>query len=392
MSTAVELASHDAIGEGRDPVRLGVVGGGLVAQLVHLPTLQRLAPAFSVVAIADPSAEVRESVARRHGIAATFADHRAMLDAQTCEALLVCAPNGAHAAVTLDALDAGCHVLVEKPLCITLADADRIIARRDATGLVVQVGYMKRFDPAWEALCDDLDETGGQLLHLGSQTCDPGLPRYFGAIIAGRVPRGTVLALERATSDQVGAAVGSDAPADVSSFSNAFLGALIHDVNLGHGILERLGMRTPGTPLDAAAMPAGQMAFGVVELAGGVRWTMAWLLIPGLGEFREQIAIHAVDSVRALSFPAPYVSHGPATFRRLRGAGHAAETVSARSYRDAYAAELEHFHRCITEHRPCRTPPEQARDDIAMLTALYRLQRTRGGDHRTPSPATRALL
>ena len=52
----------------------------------------------------------------------------------------------------LDALDAGLHVLVEKPLCLAPADADAIAARAQQRGRVVQVGYMKRFDPAYERL------------------------------------------------------------------------------------------------------------------------------------------------------------------------------------------------------------------------------------------------
>ena len=55
----------------------------------------------------------------------------------------------------LAALDAGLHVFVEKPMCITLADADAIIAARDRAGKVVQVGTMKRYDPAVEAMLED---------------------------------------------------------------------------------------------------------------------------------------------------------------------------------------------------------------------------------------------
>ena len=72
------------------------------------------------------------------------------------DAVLVCSPNETHAEVVLDALAAGAHVLVEKPLCLTERDAARIVTARDRAGLVVQVGYMKRFDPAYEALLDDL--------------------------------------------------------------------------------------------------------------------------------------------------------------------------------------------------------------------------------------------
>ena len=79
-----------------------------------------------------------------------------MLAAGNLDAVVVCSPAGTHAEVVLAALDAGLHVLVEKPMCITLDDADAIITARDRAGKVVQVGTMKRYDPAVEAMLASL--------------------------------------------------------------------------------------------------------------------------------------------------------------------------------------------------------------------------------------------
>ena len=108
-------------------MRLGVVGCGLITQLAHLPALAAQSERFAVVAVADPSPRVREAVARRHGIAAAYAAHEDLLAHAGVDAVLVASPNGTHAQVTLDALDAGAHVLVEKPMCLTATDAGRIV-------------------------------------------------------------------------------------------------------------------------------------------------------------------------------------------------------------------------------------------------------------------------
>src|SRR5438067_13642550 len=115
----------------------------MVAQAEHLQNLLQLFELFEIAALADPSRVVRDSMAARYAVSSVHADHRALLDAEVVDAVLVSAPAAAHADVVLGALDAGVHVFVEKPLCITLRDADRIIAARDRTGKVVQVGYMK---------------------------------------------------------------------------------------------------------------------------------------------------------------------------------------------------------------------------------------------------------
>src|SRR2546425_8278755 len=133
-------------------LRIGVVGGGLVAQAMHLHYLAHQSALFELVAVADPSATVREALQQRYNLEATYEDHRGMVEAARLDAVVICSPSQTHAEATLDALDHGLHVFVEKPMCITLADADRIIEAQGREGKVVQVGYMKRFDRAWERM------------------------------------------------------------------------------------------------------------------------------------------------------------------------------------------------------------------------------------------------
>ena len=128
-------------------LRIGVVGGGLVAQAEHLPYLASLRDRFTVAALAEPSETVRVALGERYGIQGLYADPKALVDDASLDAVVICSPAGTHAEVILAALDAGLHVFVEKPMCITLADADRIVAARDRASRVVQVGTMKRFDP-----------------------------------------------------------------------------------------------------------------------------------------------------------------------------------------------------------------------------------------------------
>jgi predicted dehydrogenase len=309
-----------------------VVGAGLVAQVVHLPQLAGLDARFEVVALAEPDEDVRRRVAHRYGIGLALRDHRELIEHAVADAALVCSPDGTHAEIVLDALAAGLHVLVEKPLCTTVEDADRIVEARDRTGLVVQVGYMKRFDPAYEALQNDLAD---ELLHVTTTTYDPGLAADFG-------PPGAV-----------------DRPADV------FLGALVHDVNAVHGLLG-----SSGRAVDGFARADGLAGGGTVVLADGVRWTLAWLRIDGLGDFRQHIAVYSREHIRELEFPAPYLHKAPTVYRRRTRGG---ATHEQRSWRESYVRQLEHFHDCVVAGATCRTPPEQARADIELLTAMKAL-------------------
>jgi predicted dehydrogenase len=128
-----------------DPVRLALIGCGRIAQVAHLPALER-AEGIEVVAVSDLSAEIASSVAGRYGIRAVCTDPASIWADDGVEAVLITAPDRFHHALTTQALEAGKHVLVEKPLASTVQEAEDLVKLVDHTGLVLQVGAMKRHD------------------------------------------------------------------------------------------------------------------------------------------------------------------------------------------------------------------------------------------------------
>ena len=240
------------------------------------------------------AATVREALGARYGIAGLHADYRALLDAGGLDAVVVCSPAGTHAEVVLAALDAGLHVFVEKPMCITLADADAIVAARDRAGRVVQVGTMKRFDPAYERLLAELPDRPPSLRYISVVVNDPEFEPFFapGEIVRGNdVPADVIEATRRGESEQVEAAVGSGAPDVVRAFSESFLGSMIHDLNVVHGALERMGEPLPAR---SSAAPGGTRAVRSPARSG---WRTARAgTPPGSScstcyEYRESIAL-----------------------------------------------------------------------------------------------------
>ena len=128
-------------------IGIGVVGAGLIGQMEHIPNLRRLEKLYEIVGIADASTEMRRELESR-GYAA-YSSYQQLLD-KDLDAILVAAPDQYHAEITLNALGCGKHVFCEKPLCFSVAQAEEVAAARDKAGKVVQVGYMKRFDPSYE--------------------------------------------------------------------------------------------------------------------------------------------------------------------------------------------------------------------------------------------------
>ena len=359
-------------------LRTAVIGGGLIAQVVHLPNLARLDDAFEIAAIADVSAAVAGGLAERYAPARAYTDWAAMLDEERLDAVVVCSPNATHAEVVLVALDRGLHVLVEKPLSLVPDDAAAICRRREETGLVVQVGYMKRYDEAYEAFLDALPAGADALRLVEVVTYDPVLAREpfvpWGSMVRGDdVPQAALATGRAAAAEQVRRAVGTDDPRAVRVYGEIFLGALIHDVNLVHGALDRLGMRGDVEPVGAAHWADGDAASFTARLPGGATWHSAFVMLHGLMDFRERAGLYFADAVHELEFPAPYWPEAPRVHRvtGVRDGEHAiAVTEHAGS---SYVAELRHFHACVVDGAQCRTPPEQALRDIELLRELYRL-------------------
>ena len=114
-------------------VQVGIVGCGEVTQLMHLPSLSQLQDKFHVTALCDISPNVVTKVADTWNVAKRFHDYQELVAQADVDAVLIANPNAYHAAVALDSIAAGKHVLIEKPMCITFREADAVMAAGEST-------------------------------------------------------------------------------------------------------------------------------------------------------------------------------------------------------------------------------------------------------------------
>jgi predicted dehydrogenase len=355
-------------------LRVGVVGGGLVAQAMHLHYLKHQTDRFDLVALAEPSETVRESLKQLYGLEAVYADYTALLDGTKLDAVVICSPAQTHAEVTLAALELGLHVFVEKPMCITLADADRIVEARDRTGNVVQVGYMKRHDPAWQHMLENLPDSAESLRYLRVVVHDPEFDPFFGPgeIFRGDdVPSDVIEAGRAQMAEQVTQAVGSVSPEIVTAFEGSFLGSLVHDLNLVHGLLEQMGEPLPAEVIGGDWWNEGRAVSGYIRLANGSRWDSAWIQLLDVFDYRESVAFYFAEEVHTLSFPSPWLKQYPTVYEVSRRDDRSRVAQVFESYEESFSRELAHFHDCVVNGVECKTPPEQARLDIDVLTQMF---------------------
>jgi predicted dehydrogenase len=107
-------------------------------------------PEVELVGVVDPSAQARDQIAVELS-APVFASHRDLLEFHELDAAIIATPTRFHHAVAADLLRRGVHLLVEKPLASILAEADDLVGIAQRSGVVLQVGHIERFNPAFLA-------------------------------------------------------------------------------------------------------------------------------------------------------------------------------------------------------------------------------------------------
>lgn len=129
-------------------VKVGIVGCGGIANGKHLPALSKLKE-VEMVAFCDIIVERAEKAAKEYGAegARVYKDYKEMLAKEDLEVVHVLTPNREHAPISIDAMEAGCHVMCEKPMAKTYADAKAMLEAHKRTGKKLTIGYQNRFRP-----------------------------------------------------------------------------------------------------------------------------------------------------------------------------------------------------------------------------------------------------
>jgi predicted dehydrogenase len=146
-------------------INLGLIGCGRVAPR-HAQSITQLSET-RLVAVADVKPSRADHFAQKYGGDKHY-DHRSLLDRNDVDAVSICVPSGLHAQITLDALNSGKHVLVEKPIALNLDDADRMINLAHDRRLNLGVVLQNRYNSPMQQVRQLVDEGGLGTLYLGN--------------------------------------------------------------------------------------------------------------------------------------------------------------------------------------------------------------------------------
>jgi myo-inositol 2-dehydrogenase/D-chiro-inositol 1-dehydrogenase len=357
-----------------DRVRLGVVGLGTVAQVVHLPLIATLRDRFQVTAVCDLSDQLAVQVGERFGLggAARCRSAEELLDSGLVDAALVLS-SGSHGEVAGAALGRSLPVLCEKPLAYTLAEADELARLSERTGTPLQLGYMKLHDPAVRRAARELATSRPALRSVEVTVLHPaGASQLEHAGLAGPpgdVPAAALDALQDRTARLRAQALGPAPAALGRLYTDVLLGSVVHDLAV---VRELAGDPERVEYVDAWPDGAWESVAFQAVCPGGVRLGVRWHYLDRYPEYREEVRVHHEQGSVELTFPSPYLLNAPTVLTVSDRDGDAARVRTHRSTVEAFRQELLAFHRLVTEGEPPAAGIAEGRADILTCQRIVR--------------------
>lgn len=343
-----------------EAVRVVVIGCGVIAQAMHLPTIDARRDLFELVAVVDVDAPRAAAVAARYRCATATVE--AVMSGDLDVDGVIIATSGDHTPLVLGALAAGHHVFVEKPLSLTLAGADAIVAAAAQADRCVMVGYMKWYDPAYIEAQHLVASSPGGLLQV--LTIDPMERPYLAhhrlvpASVAGSGDLPVELASELQDIDERAHRV----------YAEILLDCCVHDLYCARGLLG-----DPRALLDAHVDGNGRRVHVSWSFDTGARVEYDYVSLEvATVRYAQRLHYVADDLVFDLTFPSPYLRHHPTTLRVQGTADDRRIVTNNDHFVEAFEEELAHFAAATRTGSP-RSDAREGRTDVRLLQDVIRM-------------------
>ena len=328
----------------KSPVRICMVGAGRVGKN-HSRWITRHVPGGRIVALVDPVAETLAATGEEFGIEDRFASLEDVLDTVPFDAVVITTPTPTHRPLTAAAAQHGKHVFVEKPMALDLAECDAMIGAAHRAGVILQIGFMRRFAPEFVEAARRIE--GGEIgrpMMIKSLGHGPGLPPAWARDL--RTSNGMLAEVNSHDWDAVRWLMASNYErvyAEVANFKGPAFG--VDTPHFYDNALVNIRFESGGLGSISGICPCGYGYDARVEVVGEKG-------ILQIGEMRGQAIVTCTDRDQGLVSPI-YRTWGE-------------------RFTWGYILELEHFVECIRTGKQPRASGEDGRWAVAGVLAATR--------------------
>ena len=344
-----------------DRIRMGVVGCGAIAQIQHLPHLSELRDRYELVGLCDVSRKLVDFMGDLYQVPHRVTDYRELL-ALDLDAVLLCFADP-KTEVAIAALQAGMHVFIEKPMCISVQEADRIIGAAEASDKKLMVGYMKQHDPGYQYAQSEVAKIPDiRLIQVNHLHPNNNLHlKEFTLYHFDDIPQEAIEHSKALRAAAVLDAIG-EVPEAVQRIFFTLTGSMIHDISVLRGMF--------GTPARVVSMDQwreGKSVTMVLAYEGDKRCVATWTDLPELWDFRESLEVFGGSQRVSIRFPTGFARDepSPVTIQGMDGSKPWTKEVIVNN-QNSFKLELIHFHDCIINGKTPLTDGYAARQDHAL--------------------------
>lgn len=347
-------------------VRLGLIGLGQAAQILHLPNLERMEDKFEITAVADISKVLTDTIAHKYHVPHAFTDPMELIDCPDVDAVMVMCP-GDHAGFAAAALEAGKHVFIEKPMTTSLASAESLMAVKDKhPDLVAMVGYCRRYNDSFLKMKELLQNSGQPIAYARARTLVLEGPWYLDQ--TWQEYRATDLdpagryAMHQKMVDEIDAELGGNT---TEAQRSAYMMLTLSGCHILSACRELFGL--PREIRAAEVTPNGEQ-FTLILAYDGFNLMFEEMNSQQHVGFDEAIEVYQGTRKMVLEYDSPYIKYLPThlTVDELDENKQPKTTVYGPHYRDMFANELIEFHRCITGHDTPKCDVYDAAEDVKL--------------------------
>ncbi|KAK8845456.1 hypothetical protein IAR55_006169 [Kwoniella newhampshirensis] len=357
-------------------LNVAILGCGEVAQVAHIPNLIVASDKFKITALCDISVQSVELCGKRFGIESRFTSVTDMLSSSTLiDLVFVLTADQYHAEHVVQCANAGKHVMIEKPMAQTLAEYDMVEEARVKSGVVIFVGYMRRYAPALERLKEEIK--GKEIKYVRVRDII-GNNRYF------------------TSQSGMNQSYFTDFPASATSDLNQRRHDNLID-NLGESrafaddrnmhswsLLHSLGSHDLSAMRDVLGMPEKCLMATRSDDGRGESWWWTALFqykgfkayyemaIDEVAVFDAQIEVYTNDSRVKIQYDTPYVKGLPIKLiiQRQLPSGDYSEQIIRPTYVDPYTIELPLIYDAIVNATEYKTTPSDAKNDTILVKMI----------------------
>jgi predicted dehydrogenase len=351
------------------PIRIAIIGAGIISQSIHIPTLQRAG--FDLVTVCDLSQSRVDDMTKRLGVTGTIVPED-VIDDDRIDAVLIATP-GSHAQLAIAALKSGKHVLAEKPLALNLAEIEELERAAAEAGKVLQIGYMKMYDPLTDRVRKELGELQDvRLVRITVSHPDdsPQIQHLRMKPPANDADGGRIRAAIAYEDDQTRLALDGASAGLMRYYRDVLHGSVIHELSL----LRAIGLQVPTSwtaeafPTLEGPEPASLLATGSV---GDVRYVISWNWLPEYPEYDEELKVLAANGRLEYHLAKPYLLEERSRLRVERNVGlERQETNYTQTSETGFLRQLDAFAKSVSTGAAVLANLEGAKADVLTLQAL----------------------